>query len=373
MRGGSSNYELHNASMTVRERNRESIPRHDPSLPTRVDDVAALERLLSEPTTGVVDTFTELDGDVLLLGVNGKLGPSLAHMVRRASENAGVHRRVIGVSRFKSAEQEAKLQANGIETIRCDLLSEQDVDRLPDIANVVFLAGRKFGATGQEPSTWATNAWLPTIICRKFQRSRIVALSTGNVYGLSPIASGGSRETDTPIPVGEYAMSCLGRERMFEYFSGTLKTPIALVRLNYACDLRYGVLVDLAQRIWSGQSVDIATSCVNTIWQGDANAMILECFRHAESPPRVINVTGPELLNVREVCEQIGSLMNRTPTFTGAEMSSALLSDAKLAFKLFGLPRVTAKQLIAWVADWIKRRHPLLGKPTGFDTRDGRF
>lgn len=359
--------------MKVRERNTESIPRQEPSLPTRVDDVEVLECLLSEPTTDVVDTFAELDGDVLLLGVNGKLGPSLARMVKRASELAGVHRRVIGVSRFTSTQQESSLQAKGIETVRCDLLNDQDMGRLPDVDNVVFLAGRKFGATGQEASTWATNTWLPTIVCRKFQRSRIVALSTGNVYGLSPVARGGSRETDPPLPVGEYAMSCLGRERMFEYFSDTLKIPIALVRLNYACDLRYGVLVDLAQRIWDNQPIDLATSHVNTIWQGDANAMILECFRQVQSPPRIINVTGPELLNVRNVCEQFGAIMNRTPTFVGAEMPSALLSDAKLAFKLFGLPRVTAELLIAWVADWIMCGRPVLGKPTGFESRDGRF
>lgn len=359
--------------MKLRDTLYDSARPHEAPFPVRVDGVGELERLLSEPTTGVKDTLNELDSDVLLLGVNGKLGPSLARMIHRGFEASGLRHRVIGVSRFSHVHQEAEFQARGIETIRCDLLDERAVERLPDIANVVFLAGRKFGATGQESSTWATNCWLPSVVCRKFRRSRIVALSTGNVYGPTPVSSGGSNETDALKPVGEYAMSCVGRERMFEYFSTTLGTPVALVRLNYACDLRYGVLVDLAQKVLSGESVDLSTPYVNTIWQGDVNSSIVECFRHVESPPRVINVTGPELLSVRTVCERFGSMMHRTPRFVGSESNSALLSNPKVAVQLFGKPRVSAEQLLSWVSDWVISGHPTLGKPTGFESRDGRF
>src|SRR5579884_2281353 len=231
-----------------------------------------LEALLSEPTPAVVATLSRLSGDLLLLGVAGKMGPSLARMARRAFDAAGVRRRVIGVARFSSGDEGA-LHTYGIETIRCDLLNEAEVDRLPEVENVLFMTGRKFGSSGGEALTWAMNSYLPALVCRKYRQSRIVAFSTGNIYGLSPVRNGGSCESDTPNPVGEYAMSCLGRERIFEYFSRTFGTRMALIRLNYACDLRYGVLVDVARRIWSGQMIDLSMGYLNTIWQGDANAM----------------------------------------------------------------------------------------------------
>ena len=209
------------------------------------------------------------------------------------------------MARFSAGGSEGELQRHGIETIRCDLLDEEALRRLPDAPNVLYLAGMKFGATGQESLTWAMNTYLPAIVCRTFARSRIVAFSTGNVYGLVPAARGGSLETDAPAPVGEYAMSCLGRERMFEHFSRTLGTRVALLRLNYACDLRYGVLVDLAQKMLSGAPVDLGMGYFNIIWQGDANAMTLGCFDHVASPPLVLNLTGPELLNVRDTCEKL--------------------------------------------------------------------
>jgi nucleoside-diphosphate-sugar epimerase len=280
---------------------------------------------------------------------------------------------MIGVARFSSAGLEAELQRHGIETIRCDLLDEEAVRRLPDALNVLYLAGMKFGATGQESLTWAMNTHLPAIICRKFPRSRIVAFSTGNVYGLVPAAGDGSVETDSPAPVGEYAMSCLGRERIFEHFSRTRGPRVVLVRLNYACDLRYGVLVDLAQRVLAGAAIDLGMSWFNTLWQGDANAMTLRCFDHVASPPLVLNVTGPELLNVRETCEQLGKLLGRPPVFAGTESAIALLSNAQRAFSLFGQPRVNADQLLAWVAAWLRQGGPTLNKPTHFEARDGRF
>jgi NAD dependent epimerase/dehydratase family len=338
-----------------------------------IQSLEQLEEQLSEPTPGVVATMRELAGDLIVLGVAGKMGPSLARMARRASELAGTRRRVIGVARFSSAGVEAELQRHGVETIRCDLLDEEALRRLPDAPNVLFLAGMKFGATGRESLTWAMNTHLPALVCRKFARSRIVAFSTGNIYGLVPATSGGSLETDPPAPVGEYAMSCLGRERIFEHFSRAQSTEITLVRLNYACDLRYGVLVDLAQKVLAGAPVDRGMGWFNTIWQGDANAMTLRCFDHVASPPLPLNLTGPELLNVRETCEQLGKLLDRKPLFVGTESPTALLSNARRAFDLVGRPSVSADQLMVWVAHWLLRGGPTLNRPTHFEARNGRF
>jgi nucleoside-diphosphate-sugar epimerase len=294
-------------------------------------------------------------------------------MARRASDLAGARRRIIGAARFSSPGLEPELRQHGIETIRCDLLDEQAVQRLPDAPNVLYLAGMKFGATGQESLTWAMNTHLPAIVCRRFAHRRIVAFSTGNVYGLALAASGGSVETDNLAPVGEYAMSCLGRERIFEHFSRTQGTPVALIRLNYACDLRYGVLVDLAQKVLAGSPVDLGMGWFNTLWQGDANAMTLRCFAHVASPPVTINLTGPECLNVRETCERLGQMLGRKPVFTGKEAPTALLSNAQRALSLFGQPRVSADQLLAWVAAWLRQAGPTLNKPTHFEARDGKF
>ena len=332
-----------------------------------------LEDRLSEPTPEVVQTLRRLEGDLILLGVAGKMGPNLARMARRAADLGGSRRRVIGVARFSSAGLEAELQRHGIETIRCDLLDEEAVLRLPDAPNVLYLAGMKFGASGQESLTWAMNTHLPAIVCRKFARSRIVAFSTGNVYGLVKAAGGGSLETDPPAPMGEYAMSCLGRERIFEHFSRTLGARVAIVRLNYACDLRYGVLVDLARKVLTGTPADLGMGWFNTLWQGDANAMTLRCFDHVASPPLVLNLTGPEVLSVRETCEKLGRLLDRKPVFVGAEAPTALLSNAGRAFVLFDQPRVGADQLLAWVAAWLLQGGPTLNKPTQFEARDGRF
>ncbi len=331
-----------------------------------------LEDRLSEPTAAVVETLGRLDGDILLLGVAGKMGLSLARMAKRASDAAGVRRRVIGVARFSGGGRE-ELQAHGIEAIACDLLNEDEVARLPDAANVVSLVGRKFGSTGDEPMTWAVNTYLAAVICRRYRRSRIVAFSTGNVYELAPAASGGSRETDTLRPVGEYAMSCLGRERLYEYFSRTYGIPAAIIRLNYACDLRYGVLVDLARRVWAGEPIDLGMGYFNTIWQGDANAMTLRAFDHVATPPWLVNVTGPEVLSVRDVCERLGQLLDRPVRFTGAEAPTALLSNARQGLDVLGPAQLDTDRLIAWVADWVAHGGRCLDKPTHFEARDGKF
>jgi nucleoside-diphosphate-sugar epimerase len=341
--------------------------------PTALRDADHLDDLLSEPTRLAVETLAALEGDVLLLGVGGKMGPTLALMARRASDAAGVRRRVIGVARFSTPAHETWLRGHGVETVRCDLLDPAQVEKLPDAANVVFMTGMKFGSTGQEALTWAMNCHLPALVARRFRRSRIVAYSTGNVYGLRPLALGGSVETDSLFPVGEYAMSCVGRERLFEHFSRTLDIPTAVLRLNYATEMRYGVLVDIAQRVWGGEPVPLAMGHLNAIWQGDANAAALCAFAHVSVPPLVLNVAGPETLSVRRVAMEFGRLLGKDVTFDGTEGAGALLSNAARAHALFGYPRVSAGRMIAWVADWVRRGGPTLGKPTHFESRDGRF
>lgn len=331
-----------------------------------------LEDRLSDPSPEAIDAVASLSGDIMLLGVAGKMGPSLARMTKRALDAAGKNARVLGVARF-SAGGGDWLQAHGIETIRCDLLDEQQLAQLPDVENIIYMTGMKFGATGNESLTWAMNAFLPGIVCRKFRRSKIVAFSTGNVYGLSLVAVGGSKESDALNPVGEYAMSCLGRERMLEHFSRTFNIPMAILRLNYACDLRYGVLVDLARKVWSGEPIDLAMGYVNTIWQGDANAMTLAAFRQLASPPWIVNLTGPELLSVRAVCERFSARWKKPVTFVGEESDFALLSDSTLCQQSLGTQRILADDLIDMVARWIESGGRGLNKPTHFESRDGKF
>jgi nucleoside-diphosphate-sugar epimerase len=337
-----------------------------------IADETQLEELLSRPSEPLIEMFARLPGDIIVLGASGKMGPSLVRMAKRASDAAGTVRRVIGVARFSSGGEE-ELRAHGIETVRCDMLDEEQVARLPDAANVVFMAGRKFGSTGDEALTWAMNAWLPTLVCRRYRSSRIVFFSTGNIYGLTQVAGAGSRETDLPQPVGEYAMSCLARERLVQYCSGRYGTPATIVRLNYACDLRYGVLVDLAQKIIRGEPIDLSMGRFNTIWQGDANSLALRALAHAASSPWIVNVTGREVLSVTDVCQRLGHLLDRPARFEGSEGPTALLSDASLANDCFGPPQVGSDELIEAVARWARRGGRTLDKPTHFESRSGEF
>jgi dTDP-4-dehydrorhamnose reductase len=338
-----------------------------------IADVEQLEDLLSAPTPAVVESMRRLKGDVLILGVGGKMGPSLARMVRRASAEANVQRRVIGVSRFSSGGIERQLRQWGISTLAADLLNREDLSRLPDVENVIYMAGMKFGSSGNEALTWAMNTYLPGMVCERFAHSRIAAFSTGNVYGLVPADGGGSVESDFPNPLGDYAMSCLGRERIFQYFSEVMRIPLALLRLNYAVETRYGVVLDVAKRIAEGQAVDVSMGYVNVIWQGDANAMAVLSLEQAVSPGKILNIAGPEVLRIAEVAEEIGKLLGKPVKFTGVEAEDALLSNASEAYGLFGKPRVGAKQVIRWVADWVKRGGETLKKPTHFEARDGKF
>ena len=342
-------------------------------VPAAIRDENMLEDLLSTPTPAVVEMMRQLQGDILVLGVGGKMGPSLARMAKRASEQAGIERRVIGVSRFGGDGLEAKLHAQDVETIRCDLLDPDALAALPDAPNIVYMAGMKFGATDNEPLTWAMNSYLPGMVCQKFKNSRIVAFSTGNVYGLTPLHSGGSVETDDCAPVGDYAMSCLGRERIFAHFSRTLEIPIALIRLNYAVEMRYGVLLDVAQRVWFGKPVPLNMAMANVIWQADANAHSLLAFAHCAHPPFVVNATGPETLSIRRVAEYFAQAFGKQPHFEGEEAHQALLSNAQLSHSLFGYPTVPVQQILQWTADWVQRDGPTLNKPTHFEVRNGKF
>ncbi|WP_425616597.1 NAD-dependent epimerase/dehydratase family protein [Anatilimnocola sp. NA78] len=344
--------------------------------PQSVDE---LELLLSEPDAAVIQTLAALDGDIVFLGVGGKMGPTMARMARRALDEAGSNRRVIGVSRFGSGDLRQRLERWGIETQSCDLLDEAAVAKLPDAALVVSMSGFKFGATQNPSYSWAMNCYAPGIICQKYRHSRIVAFSTGNVYGPVPITlvdgspNRGCSETAPLVADGEYAMTAIGRERMYEHFSRTLNIPLVLLRLNYATELRYGVLVDIAHQIAAGQPVDVSMSRVNVIWLADANRMSLCALAHATSPPRVINLAGDEILSLRDVALQLGERMKLRVTFSGQEGTRALLNDGRDGYRLLGQPQVNAQQMIAWTADWVDRGGESLGKPTHFQTTDGKF
>jgi nucleoside-diphosphate-sugar epimerase len=342
-------------------------------LPPSIRDIDHLEQLLSEPSQAAIDAVRRVAGDIVVLGVAGKMGPTLARMARRALDAAGVAGRVIGVARFSTPGQQEALEAHGIQTLRCDLLNEDALSQLPDAPNVIYMAGRKFGSTGDESYTWAMNTYLPALVCRRYPTSRIVAFSTGNVYGLTPKGRGGSREEDPPAPIGDYAISCLGRERIFEYFSRSRGLPTAILRLNYASEMRYGVLTDLAGRIFRREPVDVTMGYFNVIWQADANAMALAALAHTESPPLILNLAGPEELSARAASTELARLMGIDVRFTGAEAQDALLSNGARARALFGEPRVDAARLLTWTADWTLRGGESLGKPTHFESRSGRF
>jgi nucleoside-diphosphate-sugar epimerase/sulfur transfer protein SufE len=332
-----------------------------------------LDDLLSVPRAETFAALAQCPGDVIVLGAGGKMGPTLARMAVRASTAAGGTRRVLAVSRWSSGDAERALNAAGVETIRCDLLDRSAVARLPDAPNVIFMAGQKFGTSGAPAATWAMNVLVPAHCAERYASARIVAFSTGNVYALSPAHSAGAREDDALGPVGEYATSCVGRERVFEWYAARDGTRVAIVRLNYAIDLRYGVLVDVALKVKRGEPVPLAMGYVNVIWQGDANRIALECLPHASSPPFVVNVTGAERLSVRALAERFGERFGRAPRFADNEGPDALLSDTSRMQALFALPATTVDTMIDLVARWIESGGPLLDKPTKFEARDGRF
>ncbi|HBE42372.1 MAG TPA: epimerase [Bacteroidales bacterium] len=332
-----------------------------------------LNELLSSPGKEVIRMFSQIDGDIIFLGVSGKIGPYLARMAKRACDEAGVEKRITGVDRFEIPGQREILEKLGIETIQGNLLDHDFLNKLPPLKNVFFLAGMKFGAVDNLPLTWAVNSYLPGMAAEHFRDSRIVVFSTGCVYPLVEVNSGGSVESDPPVAIGEYAQSCLGRERMFEYVSKKYGTPVVLIRLNYSVEMRYGVLVDIGTKVFNKQPVDLKMGYFNVIWQGDMNDFVLRSMEYTDTPARILNITGPEILSVREVALEFGKLFGVNPDFINQEAETALLSNSSEAYRLFGKPKVPAKMVIGWIAEWLKDGKRLLGKPTHFEVRDGKY
>lgn len=338
-------------------------------LPARFASVEALEDFLVQPSQALIDDLAQVDGDIMILGVAGKMGPTLARLAR----NAAPDKRVIGVARFSDASVREGLAKWGIETIVADLLERASVEALPRVRNVIFAAGHKFGAKNNQPLTWAMNTHVPALVADTLRESRIVSFSTGNVYPLSPVGSAGADENTLAAPIGEYAQSCLGRERMFSYFSTRHGNAGRIFRLNYAIDMRYGVLHDIASKVHRGETVDVTMGHVNVIWQGDANAQVLRCLRHCTTPAIPINCTGPETLSVRWLATEFARRLGTQAHISGQEAPTALLSNTTLAAGKFGYPLVPLSAMLDWTADWVRHGQPELGKPTKFEVRDGSF
>lgn len=338
-----------------------------------MDDLQQLEITLTKPSQKLITDILKIDGDIMILGIGGKMGVSMGKLAVDAIKIAGINKRVIGVSRFSDAKAKLELEASGIETIVCDLLDDQQLQALPDVKNIIYLAGFKFGAVGNEGFAWAMNTYLPGRVADKFKNSNIVAFSSGNVLPFVKVTSGCVSEETTPEPIGEYAQSTLGRERIFEYFSKRNQTPILIYRLNYAVDFRYGVMMEIAKSVMKGNEIDLRTENVNVIWQGDANEVALRSLLHCDSPAKMLNVTGPETLSIRWIAEQFGEKFNKEAKFVYEAEGTALLNNASECHRIFGYPRVTVREIIDITAIWLQNGGDEFGKETHFQERGGKF
>lgn len=338
-------------------------------LPKTIASVTELDDLMSQPSERLLDFFRHLEGDLMIVGASGKTGPTLARMAIRAVKATGSQKKVYVVARSAMDD----LVAEGCEAIRCDLSDWEAVAKLPRVPNLVFLVGFKFGAEGLKSQTWAINTIVPYHVARHFQGSRIASLSTGCVYPVMPLSSGGATELTPPEPVGEYAQSCLGRERMFDYFADRGLESVAHIRLNYAVECRYGVLRDIGEKVLRGEALDLTTGYANVIWQGDAAEQILLSLDIASSPAKILNLTGPECFSIQQVAEEFARLLGKKAIFSGEPNGYGYLNNAAQACSLFGYPRVPLNTIVKWTADWLKNAGPSLGKPTHFETQDGKY
>ena len=326
-----------------------------------------------KPSRRLANDIAKIEGDILILGAGGKMGPAMAKLAQDAINEAGIEKKIIAVSRFSEDSVFERLNSQGIETIKADLLNDNDLDKLPQIPNIIYLAGHKFGTSGNESYTWTMNSYLPGKVAEKFHKSNIVVFSSGNVYPLSPVVNGGMTEDMQASPVGEYAQSCLGRERVFAYFSRKNSTPMFIYRLNYANDVAYGVLLEIAKSVKEEGEIDLSMGNVNVIWQGDANEIAIRALLHCSTPPRVVNVTGPEMISVRWLANEFGKIFGKSPKFSGIESSDALLSNAAECFKLFGYPNVSLKQMVELIGCWVAEGGKTINKPPHFQERKGEF
>ncbi len=338
-----------------------------------IDTVEQIEQYMSVPSEALIADMKKLEGDFMILGIGGKMGPTLAYLLKNAIDAAGTKQKVIGVSRFSDGTLEQQLNKKGIETIACDLLNEEEMKKLPVVPNVIYMAGNKFGTQGNEHFTWAMNSYLPGRVAEHYKDSRIVVFSTGNVYPLTEVKMGGCDESVLPNPVGEYGQSSLGRERIFTYFSHLHQTKMVLFRLNYAIDLRYGVLVEIARSVYTEEPVDVTMGHANVIWQGSANEYAIRALLHAASPPVIFNATGPETLSVRWLAKEFGKRFGKEVKIIGEEADTALLSNSSKAHQAFGYPSVSVREMIELIAHWIENEGELLNKPTHFQERKGQF
>jgi nucleoside-diphosphate-sugar epimerase len=338
-----------------------------------MEKIESVYKKLLRPSDDLIADIARIDGDIIILGVGGKMGPGLARVAKQAVDKAGINKKIIGVARFSESGLQDQLDDEGIETISADLLDEGQLQDLPEVKNVLYLAGTKFGTIGKESFTWAMNAYLPGRVAQKFKNSRIVVFSTGNVYPLVPVVTGGATEDLPPEPIGEYGQSCLGRERIFQYFGLKNNTPLLIYRLNYANDVTYGVLLEIAKSVKENKPIDLTMGTASVIWQGDANEVALRALNHCSVPAKILNVTGPEIVSFRWLAEQFGKMLGRTPQFINEEQSTSFLSNAAESFRLFGYPKVTLKQMMEIVLEWLNQGGKILNKPTHFSERKGKY
>ena len=332
-----------------------------------------LNKLLTTPSPALVEDMKKIKGDIMVLGAGGKMGPTLCVLAKNAAKMAGIDKRIIAVSRGSDKIATQVMTDNGVEVLAMDLLDREKLYALPEVENVIYMAGKKFGTDGNEWQTWSMNSVLPAFVADKFKHSNIVVFSSGNIYPIVPVSGGGCTEEDKPLPNGEYAMSCLARERSFEYAAHAFGTKVFIYRLNFAVDLRYGVLFDVADKILKGEKISLSTPCFNFIWQGSANEIALRGLLHAASPAKVMNVTGPETVSIKKAAIELGRYLGKEPLFEGEEGDDAYLNDASLAMETFGYPAVSARTLIRWQAEWLLDGGRTLNKPTHFEERKGKY